>query len=288
MFLFIIFIVFFFWDSSEVSETLHHLCLTKLNFESSTPEFYKALVCGKRLPPGEFKSLFIRGGLIHLTVVSGAHLIFLKSFILKWPIPNFLKKPLILVFLIFYALSSHLHAPVLRALFSFFLFELSDRFKLFWNPFLILFFSTVLCLLYRPQLLDSFSLQLSVLASLLYHGSKNSLAKCLFIYCFTMPIINHWQELHPLSVLSNWILAPIISSVLFPLSLLSPFFPFLYPITDGLWMTVIQLLKGIQFLQEQKSLFYWSIPKPWIWPYIFCLWFSLILIKIGTKKAQKT
>ena len=284
MFLLIVFIVFFFWDSAELSHTLHSMCLSHLNFDSSVPELYQALLCGKRLPNGEFKSLFVRGGLIHLTVISGAHLIFLKSFILKWPLPNFLKKPLILLFLIFYALCSHLHAPVLRALFSFFLFELADRFKLFWNPFLILFLSAFLCLLYRPELRDSFSLQLSVLASLLYYGSKNSLSKCLFIYGFTLPIINHWQELSPLSVLSNWILAPIISAVLFPLSVLCPFCPFLYPITDWLWMTMIQLLRALQFFQEQKSLFYWSIPKPWIWPYILGLWFSLTQSKMWSKK----
>ena len=221
-----------------------------------------------------------------MTVVSGAHLIFLKSFILKWPIPDFFKKPFIFVFLIFYALASQLHAPVLRALFSFFLFELSKQFKLFWNPFLILFMSAFLCLCYRFQLLDSLSLQLSVLASLLYYGSKSSLRKCFFIYLFTLPIINHWQELHPFSVLTNWMLAPLIGAVLFPLSLISPFFPFLYPVSDWLWVKVIKLLSWLQF--EQKSLFYWRLPKNWIWPYILCLWFGLIQSRnLSIKKLLK-
>ena len=231
-------------------------------------DIYKSLVCGKRLPAGPLKLLFIQGGLIHLTVVSGAHLLFLERFWKKLPGPVFLKTHGLFVILILYALASHLYPPVVRALFSFFLFRLSHSLKLFWNPNFITLLSGIGCLIYQPSWVHSFSLKLSLLACFLQNISVNSLKKCFFIYLFILPVVNRWQALHPLTVLINWTLAPLISGLLFPLSFLSPFFPDLYFLTDQLWAVTLQALKFIQIFPSQSPLIKWFIPEGWIWPYI--------------------
>lgn len=265
-------------EVSHLSGGLHNLCLEQLNFNTKLAEIYKSLVCGKRLSAGPVKEVFVKGGLIHLTVVSGAHLLFLERFWKKIPLPIFLKTYGLFVVLILYALASHLHPPVVRALFSFFLFQLSRSLKLFWGANFITFLSGLLCLTYKPSWVYSLSLQLSLLACFLQNISINSIRKSFFIYLFILPVINRWQALHPLTVLINWIFAPLIGSLLFPLSFFSPFFPILYFITDFLWTIVLQILKIVKFLPSQSPLMNWYVPKEWIWFYISAVCFLIYVI----------
>lgn len=270
-----------FWNLSAISNELHGLCLEHLNFQTPWKDIYTSLVCGKRLGAGSLKNTFVQGGLIHLTVVSGAHLLFLEKLWKRFPWPSFIKTNGLFCLLICYALTSRLQAPVLRALFSFCLFRFSHSQKLFWNPNLITLLSGLFCLLYQPAWINSFSLQLSLLACLLLHFSTSPIKKCFFVYLFILPIINRWQSLHPFTVLINWIFAPVISGLLFPLSFLSPFFPFLYPLTDSLWSFAIQILKFLEFLPSQSPLLGWSLPKNWIWFYIaFISLLNFIIHKI--------
>ena len=276
--------LFPFLDISHLSNDLHHLCLEQLNFDTKLKEIYKALVCGKRLADSNFKQVLLKGGLIHLTVVSGLHLLFLERFWKKLPLPIFLKTYGLFVILIFYAFASHLHPPVLRALISFFFFQLSRSLKLFWSTNCIILLSGIFCLIYKPSWIYSFSLQLSLLACFLQNSSKSAIKKHFFTYLFILPIINRWQALHPLTVLINWTLAPIISSLLFPLSFLSPFLPFMYTITDTLWAIVFQALKVVKFLPSQSPLMKWYIPKEWIWLYIITVCLIIFVIKFFEKK----
>ena len=279
MFIVFCLLICFFADLSAFSKEVHDLCLSQLNFQSSLPDIYKALVCGKRLPYGEMKQLFVKGGLIHLTVVSGAHLIFLESLWLKLPLPKIVKNGGLSLFLTLYALASQLNPPVLRALFSFFLFQFSQKWKLFWSPAGITLLSALLCLIHNKDWLNSVSLQLSVLASLLFSLSKSSLKKSFFIYLFTLPLLNRWQNLHPFSVLINWTLAPIISGFLFPLSFLSPFLSPLYKVSDFFWLKFLKILEGAQFLPSNSSLIKYQLPEEWTWLYILSIFFLLFVLK---------
>ena len=270
---------FLFLDLSSLSSEIHEICLKQLAFKSSLPDIYEALVCGKRLPYGEIKQLFVKGGLVHLTVVSGAHLLFLERFWLKLPLPKLIKNGGLSLFLILYALASQLNPPVLRALFSFFLFQLSQKLKLFWSPAGITLLSALFCLIYNKNWIDSISLQLSVLASLLYSSSKSSLKKAFFIYLSLLPLLNRWQNLHPLTVLINWILAPVISGLLFPFAFLSPFVPFLYKVSDFLWLIFLKLLEGVKFLPSNKPLIKYQLPEDWTWFYILLIFFALSAFK---------
>ena len=258
---FSLFLGFLFLDLSSLSEEMHKICLKKLSFSSSFPEIYKALVCGKRLPYGEMKQLFVKGGLIHLTVISGAHLLFLESLWLKLPLPKNIKNKTLSLFLVLYALTGRFQPPVLRALFSVFFLQISQKLKLFWSPTGITLLSALACLIYNKEWVNSISLQLSVLASLVYSVPKSSLKKAFFIYLSLLPLLNHWQSLHPLTVLINWILAPVISGLLFPLSFLSPFLPFLYKLSDFLWLIFLKLLELVKFFTLRN--FSNKIPAPY-------------------------
>ncbi|MCY4321067.1 MAG: ComEC/Rec2 family competence protein [Bdellovibrionaceae bacterium] len=258
---------------------MHKICLKRLNFKTEFSDIYKALVCGKRLPSGDIKQLFVKGGLIHLTVVSGAHLLFLEKLWLKIPFSHSLKYKSLSLFLILYSLTSQLKPPVLRALISFFFFQISEKKKLFWSKAGITLLSGLACLAYNPSWINSNSLQLSVLASLIFSYSKKSLKKNLLIYLFLLPILNRWQNLHPLTVLVNWISAPIISGLLFPLSFLSPFLPFFYKVSDFLWSIFLKILGVVNFFPSNLSLIKYKLPEDWTWFYILLIFFLLSLFK---------
>lgn len=274
------------WDLSVISNELHGSCLKHLDFHTPWKDIYTSLVCGKRLKAKALRDIFVQGGLIHLTVVSGAHLLFLEKFWQKLPLPAFIKTHGLFLLLTFYALTTRLQAPVLRALFSFCLFRFSQSFKLFWNANFITLLSGLLCLLYNPSWAYSFSLQMSVLACFLLNFSTSPIKKCFFVYLFILPLVNRWQALHPVTVLVNWLLAPVISGLLFPLSLLSPFFPLLYPLTDSLWSVTLQMLKLMEFLPSQSPLMTWYLPKKWIWPYIAFIRFLTFLIHNFKKRRE--
>ena len=132
------------WDISHLSNDLHNLCLRHLNFETHLSEIYKSLICGKRLPTGHIKEIFVKGGLIHLTVVSGAHLLFLEKFWKQIPLPAFLKTQGLFVILILYALAQPLTSTCSKGIVFFFPLSIVSIFKALlecslyyffkWNP----------------------------------------------------------------------------------------------------------------------------------------------------------
>ena len=277
---------FFLLSALPLSEELHGLCLQKLNFESRFSDIYKALVCGKRLPfGGSIRDLFTQGGLIHLTVISGAHLFFLERFWKKLPLPFFIKTYGLFVVLILYAFAGNMQAPVARALFAFYLFQLSVSFKLFWDSSFINLLSGLLCLLYKASWANSFSLQLSLLACFLQNVSKHSLKKGFFIYLFLLPLINRWGALHPFSVFIHWAFAPLVGSFLFPLSFLSPFIPWLYGVSDFLWGLSLKLLRRLSFFPSKTPLMGFFIPKDWVWLYIGTVCFLIFFVRFFRNKS---
>ncbi len=268
----------------ELSETLHGQCLNFVSFKSRYRDIYEALLCGERLPAGRLKSVFVRGGLIHLMVVSGAHLLFLESAYKKIPLPARIKTPSLALILIVYALAARLYPPIMRALFAFFLFRLSEALKLFWSGGMRLHISGILCLFHQPAWIDSASLQLSWLASLAQQRAT-SLRRAFAAYLFILPIINRWQILPPLTVIINWLLAPVIGSLLFPLSFAAAVFPPLRAVCDWLWGALFWLLQRLEKLPAAAPLQKWSLPAEWTWPYL-ALIFLLVYISESYKRKQ--
>ena len=274
-----------FVDVGGLSSSLQEFCLKSLNHLENR-EISEALICGKRLPvSSSVRSVFVQGGLIHLMVVSGAHLIFLERFLNKLPLGK-IKTPVICLTLVFYSLMSGLNPPVLRALFSFFLFNFSKHFKLFWSSFLVSFLSVLLCLLFDPSLSSSQSLMLSFLATFLQAVPVSFFKKCFLIYVFVSPIINQWQVLSPLTIFVNWSLAPFLGAVLFPLTFLSPFFPPLCFVADFLWGLVIKALKITEIFPSLPDFLIFIMPERYLWLYILGVCFIVYLVSLRIKRKR--
>lgn len=253
---------------SPVTEALHGWCLERIAQYTFQIDIQSALVCGKRLPSGELRKIFTDTGLIHLMVVSGAHLVFLEKNLSRlphWPYKNIFT----VLCLIFYSLTAELHPPIFRALISFFLSAVSKKLQLHWSPCWRVMFSGIICVILNPEWISSISLQLSWTGALVFSYSRRSrwMAQ-VFSYVFILPLISQWNFLHPLSIGVNWLLLPLIAVTLFPLSILSFIFPFLYPLTQALWSILIQFLIHIQPFFENIPFYIQPIPFSFRWIYI--------------------
>ena len=255
---------------------LHEWCLQKVQTEGQWTSIYSALLCGEKLPDGEIKKTFIVLGIIHLMVISGAHLIFLEK---TWNLlPAFrFKKILLVIFLLTYSMSAGLNPPVLRALFSLLLVRINQKLKLFWSPYLRVQISGLLCLLCQSLWLHSVSLQLSWIASMGMSNHRfSTLQSCSLTFILILPIISHWGGVHPLSIIINWLITPLASCLLLPLSLLIIPFPFLRPFTDWLWTGFIHIMNLLRPLMENKGIeLPWAFSSFQIWIYI-CIVFIIL------------
>ena len=267
-----------------LGQGLNQLCLQRVSGEDSWTVIYSAIVCGERLPEGELKKTFIALGIIHLMVISGAHLIFLEK---AWGLlpPFRFKNSLLALFLLTYSFSAGLNPPVLRALFSLLLTRLNRELKLFWSPYLRVCISGLLCLLCQGAWFHSLSLQLSWIASMgMSNPHFSRMKSCTITFMLIGPIISSWSSVHPFSIIINWLIAPLAGSVLLPLSLLLIPFPAIRPFVNFLWEGFLAVLNYLRPLMENQGIqLDWAFGSFGIWIYISLifvileLWFVLSL-----------
>lgn len=233
-----------------ISLPIQSLCLVpfkNLPFENS----YNALICGKEFPQGAEKDLWIRAGLYHLIVVSGAHLSFIQKIIepfLKTQKARWFQ----FFFILGYALMGGWNPPLVRAFFESTL-KLVTPNK---NSNTHIFSSWVLTLVTHPQWISSLSLSLSTVARLAIGLTKNISSQFkiqAIIFFLMLPLISK------LSAQSLWVsllglmLAPFL---LFCLStsgityLVLALLLKLTPSTLHLHILILKLFKFIQNLFE--------------------------------------
>ena len=258
-------------SSAPIVISAHEMCLNHCP-TSRHALYLKALVCGESLSAAgsaaDLKSAFIKTGLIHLLVVSGSHLICLEellSILLKSRRFRFIRGALIFCTLIFFALATGASPPVLRSLFQWCLRHLQKRLGLKWSSSQILIAASALTLATCRTQMALASLSLSWLAAIgirlwsdqesdksrrpnpfglraAFEKLRSAAALNACVYLALAPALWPLGIPHPLSILFNLALAPVIGLVFFPLSLVT-FFPgfahdpieFLMRAVDGAW-----------------------------------------------------
>ncbi len=250
---------------TEVSLPLQMGCASLISENSPHSALYRALLCGQRLPPqNQLRQVMSQLGLIHLLVVSGAHLLWLEQLAQALGRRLFPRRQDLfsLCFIFFFALSCGLQAPVLRSAIALSLRKLQRHFCLFWSPGQVVALSALLSLPLLSQGLNSFSLQLSWAASLGFclpikqKGLSRSLIRAALIYLFLSPLLSPSLPLpHPSSVIVNALFAGGLLSTWLSLSLLHllHFLPFVGSLTDSLMDFSFYLL---DFVRE-------AFPAPW-------------------------
>ncbi len=260
---------------------LHNACLQRLPFQAISLAEMQALVCGESFKAAKTSELYVASGLIHLFVVSGAHLILIEKMLLKFFQRIKAASVVILPFLIVYALACNLNPPVTRSLIAIIAGLFTLRHHLRWPENYKIFVTGLLTLLFNPEWLTSVSLQLSWLAALvvsinsLYFFNKNILIKQSIFFFTLAPLLAFFQMPNPITILMNLIFSPVLEFILFPLGLLVWIAPPIYIIFDWviavlrffLQASEIQSFAPINF--DSQNLIYVG------WAVIFALQFYL-------------
>lgn len=194
-----------------------------------------ALVCATTIKAGRTKQLFVDTGLIHLLIVSGAHLFFVERAIFWLPARARLW------IILFYGWLTGFGAPVIRALMR----RILNRpLRLWgWTTLQSEAAVTTLLLLLHPPWLISRSFLMSWLCALALRAPPRwrrwpSLQAAIKCYLVLWPFIAP----SPLVILWNALVSPAIGAVLFPACWLSTIVPGFTAVTDLLWQNLIWLL----------------------------------------------
>ena len=209
----------------------HDFCLNRLQGSHSS-EIPQTFVCGEKITSPKLVDIFSRSGLYHLVVVSKSHLSFLFLFFMG--IFARLLNPSLARSLSFILVGTYFafcgpQAPILRPLLALMLAEASERYRLGWSSLFRLMISTLICLALQPEWFSSLSLLHSSGCALAFlvaaELSQSALRTAGVAYLFTLPFLWGWANVHPLTLLFNLLLSPILFLMWFFLS----WWQFVYP-----------------------------------------------------------
>jgi hypothetical protein len=243
-------------------------------------ELYSALVCGTRLSDPELKQQLARLGLIHLMVVSGAHLLILEAmgkkllFKLRWA-----RWSLWLILLLF-AMANRFQPPVFRALALLSLARANSHFRLGWTRAQMVAVAGMisLCVCADRRALASLSLSWTASLALSLASRRSKLESHGVIYVLLIPALLPLAVPHPTSILTNWIFAPVLGIALFPAALFSFFVPGLARFVDP---ALDSALWGLNKVMSVAPETFDPLPTglAWTWIYLACLNLAVIAIE---------
>lgn len=192
----------------------------------------KALVCGENFEQLQNSQFYISTGLIHLFVVSGAHLLVMRALIqfffscFLFFLSSKTQKYLTLFCLFLYTAVCEFNPPVTRSLFVLILSADFFETKLFWPQHAKIVMSGLLSLVFCSDWVSSISLQLSWLIALggLFNSKiflkPSALLRLALQSLWIYPTLLLFQNLSPFSLLTQLIFSNFLEFFLFPLALL--------------------------------------------------------------------
>lgn len=258
---------------AESALPFHNACVERVP-ASRHSHLHAALVCGAKLPGGEQAETFRRTGLLHLIVVSGAHLLWLEALYSRLAGRGRLAKLLLIPLLCTFALAARLEPPLLRGGLSMACSALSKRYQFGWSPLQIAALSGLFSLALFPIWFGSLSLLLSWTASLALArcaGTGSSWKRQITVYLCMAVCLLPLLPPHPLSIVFNVLAGPVLALLLFPLSAAAWAIPALTPLVDPVFSAILVILteagNTVPLMPEIGF-------KPGLW----VLWFYLFLL----------
>ncbi len=234
---------------------LHQNCLDSLPTNSKSLPELRALVCGADFAQLDSSSIYIATGLIHLFVVSGAHLILIQKILnlctsfnkpKKWP------RLLCLIGLIYFSACCDFNPPVTRALISLILVDDFVIKKQFWPVHFRILIIGLMTLLFNFNWITSLSLQLSWLIALglllnrEFLPDGHPLVRQSLNYILIFPTLLFLQVPQPIIILIHVIFSTFLEVILFPFALIVRFIHRLSPSFDFLIWILRSVLTKIE------------------------------------------
>lgn len=221
-------------------------------------------------------------GVAHLLAISGMHIAVLIKILKKLfkYIPVNISNILIIIILIYYLYIVNYSVSVIRVILFFIINLINKQYNLELNNIKILLLTCFILLIYNPFYIYNLSFKYSFLASLgvilssKYNSNnyiKNLLIISLFTLLLTLPItINLNYEINLILFISNLILIPLVTFIIFPLSLCTLIFPFII----NIYVFITSIMEYIVNILSSINIFTIIIPKLTI---IFIIIYYLII-----------
>ncbi len=209
-------------NTSMMSEHFHEKCLQILPTRAKHHASLASLVCGEKITDQELKIDLSKTSLIHIFVVSGSHLLLIDELLSILKIPVYLR----FLFLGIYSLLVGWQAPAVRALCGLGVRILLLRKSLPFPNDLIVALTGFGVLTLFPAWWNSLSFLMSWCAALalcwpsllrIQSSWVRAFVSQISIFLFMSAPLWGLGSLHPLSVIYNLFLAPVVSYILLPL-----------------------------------------------------------------------
>ena len=231
-----------------------------------TKDYLKTFILGDNNIDEEITKTYQINGVSHLFAVSGMHLS-LFALIIKKLLEKIIKKETIInitiiLFFIFFAFLTNYTPSVLRALILYILLFINKKIKLNIKTIDLLIIDFVILIIHNPYyiynagFIYSFTISASlILASNIINNYNNYISKIfitsLISFIVSIPItINNFFEINILTPIINVIFVPLISFIIFPLSLLT----IIIKPLDNIFSISISLLEHLSILIKNIKL----------------------------------
>ncbi|MBX2989050.1 MAG: ComEC/Rec2 family competence protein [Bdellovibrionaceae bacterium] len=210
----------------------------------------ESLLCGARVREPLLQEQLRQNALLHLFVVSGAHLLWLDQWLRRIHLPLWCRGGL----WVFFSLACGWQPPIVRALVALGARQWGGRWLHGLRPDQESLVAGVATLVLFPAWISSLSLALSWAAALALtlawgEGWRREWRQGLFLWLCLLPLLAAWSFHHPLGVLINLFLAPVFSVIFLPLGAVCVLFPWFSPLFDflfGAFRHVLGLMPSFQ------------------------------------------
>lgn len=237
-------------------------------------------------------------GISHLLALSGSHISILSIIILyilkKLNFSEFKRYCIVILILVCYSFLANFSPSIIRATLFFFLLTINKLYYFNIKSINILFLTFIILIIINPYYLYDLGFQFSFVICFYliifkeYISSTNefiTLFKVSFIsFLSSMPItIYNFYQINLLSVIYNLFFVPLVSFIIYPLSLLTILFPFL----DNMLSKFILIMENASLLVDKINFSKIILCKPTI--IIIIIYYVIITLTIFyiTKKNYK-
>lgn len=242
-------------DNKKIRYKLKNYIINKIEESSNKDYLYTFILGNNKYINNTIMNSYRSNGISHLFSISGMHVSLLSLIILKI-FKNFkFKELIIIIFILIYIILTNFSPSILRAGLLYILCFINKKFKFKIPNYKIMILLLFICILIDPYIIKKIGFLYSyvisfylILFNKLITKKENKIYK-LFIVSFialmvSLPItINNFFEINLLGIILNIIFVPFLSSIIFPLSVITFFLPIFNPIFSILinWFEVLSL-----------------------------------------------
>ena len=204
-------------------------------------DYFKAFLIGDKSEMDDY-SLFQKNGVSHLFAISGMHLSLLSGIILFVLKKSRFKEILACIFLILFSMITNYSASIYRSLLLFIYIVLNKKLDLRISTVNVLLLVVCTLLIYNPLIIYDMGFLYSVSVSLGLILFNKYMKKNYFVnmfltsfiaFLFSLPITLYYNyEVNLMQIINNVIIVPLVSVIIYPLTILTFVFRFLEPVLN--------------------------------------------------------